>query len=216
MLPCFTFCSKVFIIFSFFCSQQWGTGWGENGYVRIRREKGSKGEPGQCGIACSPSVALGGKLLEQVNGMISRSNDDMNENQLRSTGGINDPVEANDSSHPLDIVLPYTILEKICLRLGHSLENHSQCGMVADYVSVHRAMVLGTIGLLATLFLVVWPLTSDCRRRAHRRRMRKLQQQLVVREHDLLMGIHDDETSTLIIQNGVASSSYGSTINAAH
>jgi Papain family cysteine protease len=41
----------------------WGRNWGENGYVRVRRNTGMKGEKGVCGIARSPSVALGGVLL---------------------------------------------------------------------------------------------------------------------------------------------------------
>jgi hypothetical protein len=40
----------------------WGSGWGENGFVRIKRGAGAKRTPGVCGIARSPSVALGGQL----------------------------------------------------------------------------------------------------------------------------------------------------------
>jgi hypothetical protein len=40
----------------------WGGGWGENGFVRIKRGPGGKHIPGVCGIARSPSVALGGQL----------------------------------------------------------------------------------------------------------------------------------------------------------
>jgi hypothetical protein len=39
----------------------WGASWGENGFVRVKRGSGEKGVPGVCGIARSPSVALGGK-----------------------------------------------------------------------------------------------------------------------------------------------------------
>jgi hypothetical protein len=38
----------------------WGESWGENGFVKIKRGTGGKGIPGVCGIARSPSVALGG------------------------------------------------------------------------------------------------------------------------------------------------------------
>lgn len=41
----------------------WGKGWGEDGYIRVRRGDGLKGTKGVCGIARSPSVALGGVLL---------------------------------------------------------------------------------------------------------------------------------------------------------
>ncbi|KAG7340373.1 peptidase C1A, papain family protein [Nitzschia inconspicua] len=40
----------------------WGAGWGEQGFVRIKRGPGGKHIPGVCGIARSPSVALGGQL----------------------------------------------------------------------------------------------------------------------------------------------------------
>ena len=38
----------------------WGENWGENGFVRIKRGPGHKKLSGVCGIARSPSVALGG------------------------------------------------------------------------------------------------------------------------------------------------------------
>ena len=41
----------------------WGRGWGIDGYIKIRRGDGLNGTPGVCGIARSPSVALGGVLL---------------------------------------------------------------------------------------------------------------------------------------------------------
>lgn len=41
----------------------WGKGWGENGYVRIIRGSGEKGQVGVCGIAQSASVAIGATLL---------------------------------------------------------------------------------------------------------------------------------------------------------
>ena len=44
----------------------WGEGWGENGYVRVSRVGGKKGHPGVCGIARSPSVALGGMFTKDV------------------------------------------------------------------------------------------------------------------------------------------------------
>jgi Papain family cysteine protease len=55
----------------------WGTRWGENGYVRIRRhaknKKGSAQSKGVCGIASSPSVALGGVLLQHMEHVLSPS-----------------------------------------------------------------------------------------------------------------------------------------------
>jgi len=47
-------------------SSSWGSGWGENGYVRVARTGGKKGHRGECGIARSPSVALGGMFTKDV------------------------------------------------------------------------------------------------------------------------------------------------------
>jgi hypothetical protein len=45
----------------------WGEGWGENGYVRIRRNDGQRGRKSICGISQNPSVALGGYFVEPEN-----------------------------------------------------------------------------------------------------------------------------------------------------
>jgi hypothetical protein len=41
----------------------WGQAWGENGFTRMKRGDGQTGTRGVCGIARSPSVALGGVTL---------------------------------------------------------------------------------------------------------------------------------------------------------
>jgi len=45
----------------------WGSGWGENGYIKIARSSGKKGDRGVCDIARSPSIALGGTFTKEVN-----------------------------------------------------------------------------------------------------------------------------------------------------
>lgn len=65
----------------------------------------------------------------------------------------------------------YTLLEKFCLQTGSQLDG--RCGQVSDLLVTHKAVVLGLVGIFAAL-LVVWPLTRDCRRRSHRRRLRRL------------------------------------------
>lgn len=52
----------------------WGYWWGENGYFRIKRGSGRRGEPGVCGISMSPSVALGGTLLPKSGIIASTAN----------------------------------------------------------------------------------------------------------------------------------------------
>jgi hypothetical protein len=38
----------------------WGAWWGEGGYIRLRRGTSTGRSPGTCGIAVSPSMAMGG------------------------------------------------------------------------------------------------------------------------------------------------------------
>ena len=179
---------------------------------------------------------MGGTLLEPIEGLFPNndvydSNHDNNNNKnddetiyhLRSSGSNFPAGTANNPSHPLEIVIPYTAVEKFCLRLGDSLDHNGRCGRIADYVATHRAIVLGTVGVLATLFVVVWPLTWDCRRRAHRRRQRKLQKRLQQQQQEQLELEHDvvrgrpppDETSTLMVPNADATNTYGTSADRA-
>lgn len=76
----------------------WGTGWGENGYIRVKRGDGLKGTRGVCGIARSPSVALGGMLLA-------------NRHKLAP---YHTPIASQHDSEPLSTSPPASF----CARLG--------------------------------------------------------------------------------------------------
>jgi hypothetical protein len=65
ILTLFVFFLFLFQIKYWLARNSWGTGWGEDGYVRVKRGPGSNGQQGVCGIAKSPSVALGGILLPE-------------------------------------------------------------------------------------------------------------------------------------------------------
>jgi hypothetical protein len=52
----------------------WGIGWGENGMIRIKRGSGENGQDSVCGIAKSPSIALGGVLLLPASEITSTTN----------------------------------------------------------------------------------------------------------------------------------------------
>ena len=142
----------------------WGVGWGENGFVRIKRHDGRKGTPGVCGIARSPSVALDGILLKRLHSPSSSaalSGD-------RSGGGVVGEEDSGDLS--IEQMHSYNLIERACLRTGLGLEGN--CGRFGNWVTNNLALFFGLIGIALAL-LAAWPLTLDYRRRRHRRRMRR-------------------------------------------
>lgn len=126
----------------------WGTGWGENGYVRIKRGDGHSGVPGVCGISKNPSVALGGVLLRHTAYVF-------NESGLLSKGFR---------------------MENLCTHLGFNASSTNPCEVVAGFVDTHRALTLGLIGVLCGLILI-WPLSMDVRRRRRYRRIQKIRRE---------------------------------------
>lgn len=124
----------------------WGTDWGENGFVRVKRGDGRKGTPGVCGIARSPSVALGGVLIGE----------DENSGHFLNYGSSD-----YSDNYPF---------QNICIWMGY--ERESWCSRVAKLIDSHKVLSLALLGLLFGM-LAIWPLTRDCRRRMRRRRARK-------------------------------------------
>jgi len=134
-----------------YARNSWGKGWGENGYVRVKRGHGHKGEPGVCGIARSPSVALGGILLPTK------------EQQI-------DEVE-----------MGFALLgpqERFCGNLG--LRSNRFCIRTVTWITDHKALSAGFTGTLFGLIAVVL-LAGDCRKRRRRleaaRQKRKVEQE---------------------------------------
>jgi hypothetical protein len=91
-----------------------GRGWGEDGMVRVRRGDGKKGTPGTCGIARSPSVALGGTLSQRF-----KSND------LR--GGI-----VGDNSTAIYDLMEESRNDGFCSRIGFGFEG--PCFLVGSII----------------------------------------------------------------------------------
>jgi hypothetical protein len=87
----------------------WGKGWGEDGYIRVKRNDGLKGTHGVCGIARSPSVALGGVLLAN----------------RHSLSPYHAPESINPGSEPLSSSPSTTI----CSPFGFN-----SCGNLMEYV----------------------------------------------------------------------------------
>lgn len=140
----------------------WGTGWGLNGYVWIKRRDGKKGTPGLCGIARSPSVALDGILLKHFKSL---------HQQVRGGGIVNegDNSSSDDDSISIEQMHNYNVIEEMCIRSGLGLEG--ACGSFGSWVSDNTALFFGMIGIALAL-MAAWPLTLDYRRRRRRRRIR--------------------------------------------
>jgi hypothetical protein len=132
----------------------WGRGWGENGFVRIARGHGSKGIPGVCGIARSPSVALGGFLIERE--------------------GISSFAAHSGNGEGAVEELEYTTLENTCIFLRLQLDGG--CGHFALWIDSHHALVAGLVGVCLG-FLAIWPLSRDWRKRRRLRRLREERRQ---------------------------------------
>lgn len=116
-------------------------GWGENGFVRIKRGDGGRGVPGVCGIARSPSVALGGRLLRDEDYVF----------------------DSHFGTHSFSFEVA-----NMCADL--SWNGSKTCMQVTSWIGRHRAMVLGITGILCGL-LAFWPLSLGCRRRRRRRKL---------------------------------------------
>lgn len=128
----------------------WGTDWGEDGYIRVKRGDGLKGTEGVCGIARSPSVALGGMMLA-------------NRHKLA-------PYQEPEFSQPDYMPLRSSPPNDICGRFGFE-----SCGHMVAPFGDHKAFLLGMTGIMCALFLAAWPLSYECRqRRLRRRRLREI------------------------------------------
>lgn len=176
----------------------WGKGWGEDGYIRIKRGPGGKKIPGMCGLARNPSIALGGRTLLQVSWKIGRSDGrDSNITRTAPLPKSSDPW-IDDSATPSFSIdrnwifkhggdqnfidegqrrgANYYYLDLLdnsvltfCDRIAPGATRlHVACQKLVFVFNDHRAMSLGVIGVAFAL-LVAWPLSHVCRRGRQRR-----------------------------------------------
>jgi len=137
----------------------WGTGWGEDGYVKMARLGGKKGHRGVCGIARSPSVALGGMFTKDVEldkgDLIgsARGNSNVKEGYSSSSGGDNhsdDSTIARASSqiksfiHQIRTKLGF-LQKGIVMSTNNGIENR------VDAVAIPSALTLGMLVLCLLL-----------------------------------------------------------------
>jgi hypothetical protein len=156
----------------------WGTDWGENGYVRVKRGKGGKGREGVCGIARSPSVALGGIIVRNMN--ISFTETDIH---------IAVPFKSGE-----------TEFQSVCTRFGFKPEG--PCGTVSGWIDGHKALSSGLLGILCGM-LALWPLTRDYRRRRRWRQAREItrRQELEQQQARITQRHKNTESAPLLDRN---------------
>lgn len=157
----------------FIARNSWGSGWGENGFIRIKRGKGHAGVPGVCGIARNPSVALGGVLL-------------------RDTDYVFNVSGLADRNTGLSTV---TQLDRLCGGFGSGTKARRICSHLGIWTDSHRAFTLGVISVLCGLVLI-WPLSLDVRRRRQRRRLHKIRLE-EKRKNSLRCGLPLEDTPLL-------------------
>ena len=136
----------------------WGKDWGEEGYVRIQRGDGMKHTPGMCGIAKSPSIALGAKLNWDRRPLVKDRQEDPtswrhHSREYGSRNGGSNNMEAD------------------CLQRedDYSLADLLGCHFDRFWYQ-HRAISLGMISVLGALLMTVMPLTFARRLRRKQRR----------------------------------------------
>lgn len=127
-----------------YARNSWGKGWGENGYVRVKRGDGKKGSLGVCGIARSPSVALGGVLLPEKGHYVTKNG-----------------ISRVSSSGPVG---------RLCFEMG--LDYNAACMSTSLWIDTHHALSLGLISMFVGMFAVCL-LSLDCRKRRRRAERRK-------------------------------------------
>lgn len=164
-----------------YARNSWGAGWGENGYVRVKRGDGGKGTLGVCGIARSPSVALGGVLLPKESVEATT--------EAFGRFGINEGPA-----------------EHVCDRLGLNLS--VRCEKLATWADDHKALSLAMVGIFIALLAVI-PLTRDCKRRQRLRQLRE-QRRSVERERLRLSEVDLEKVETdPLAPSGENGASYG-------
>jgi hypothetical protein len=128
----------------------WGTGWGESGNVRVKRNDGRKGSLGVCGIARSPSVALGGMMIPRRSDGPDEDDEDMS--ALLATKGP---------------------MERLCYRVG--LGRNGACLSTTGWLDDHKVLLLATFGVLLgamSIYLLTYDIRRQSRRRSEQRRRR--------------------------------------------
>ncbi|KAL3784141.1 hypothetical protein ACHAW5_005650 [Stephanodiscus triporus] len=120
----------------------WGSGWGENGYVRVARLGGAKGHHGVCGIAQSPSIALGGMFTRDVE--IERFGN------YQNTGFLHDGSKPDRSMMARASYQIQSAMHRIRVRLGFSQRSIMMSAMIGDEkddlaIAMPCAMMIGML-----------------------------------------------------------------------
>mmetsp|Transcript_54072 Transcript_54072/g.60376 ORF Transcript_54072/g.60376 Transcript_54072/m.60376 type:complete len:817 (+) Transcript_54072:179-2629(+) len=140
----------------------WGKSWGEEGYVKIKRGTGGKDEPGVCGIARSPSVALGGVYrADRTKPFVVHDYHDEEHSKGDNTRYRNGKYDDSSvTSESIEMNHP------ICNLAGQGGHLYHGCITVANTFEGKQHIFLGVVGLLCALITIV-PLTISLLRQNH-------------------------------------------------
>ena len=179
-------------VYYWIARNSWGTEWGENGLVRIERRGPKVPKAGICGLAANPSIALGGRLVEEME-LQYRQSWLWPPNRWWSQTGKRDsslqPLQrdSSDSTSTATTTTTEAPISAVCRTHDNATATTSLACSIHVWMVHHPAtvwwMIQGTCFALVW-GCVVWLLTMDCRKRRRRRRRRRQQQQQQRRQEE--------------------------------
>jgi len=176
----------------------WGESWGENGFVRVKRGSGHKGVPGVCGIARSPSVALGG--LYRWNRLDPMTNGDTTTARYRKNKYVTSydisasPHNPMMNDHPLCDSISE---ERFYLYNG--------CVQISFLYHSKKIMFLAIVSLLCALIAMLPLLTSLLR-----------QHRVALGKRSIILGHFGDEEQRCLTSSQRSGSTSGSSSERTH
>eukprot|EP00986_Skeletonema_menzelii_P004473 scaffold1527_cov145-Skeletonema_menzelii.AAC.7 len=186
------------------CRNSWGPAWGEQGYVKMARVGGKKGDRGICGISRSPSVALGGMFTK--NAVL-----DLDENDLKSAYfGKWNGEEDNESAVARASEQIRSIIHQIRIRLGLMQKGIMMSTLSGNDKNESNRVVLFSMGMGLIMLGILISYTLHRRsRRSARRQRRSLQRTRTedsastTNTHPSTMGVYHGERTSLLQHNSV-------------
>jgi len=179
------------------CRNTWGSHWGENGYIRIQRNVKNV-KQGICGLAKTPSIALGAQVVANPKKYHSKDKNHADESYHGNGETVLGPSDMDTDGRTTTTTPPTSTTAATTNSMTKILDNSksesshprhhalkeqsrnpnggSYCTSLFDFncmMEYHRGLLFGLISLFTVSILVVLPLTTQCRSSSPRRRRKQ-------------------------------------------